>query len=296
MSARVDIAMGFDAKYAPHAATVVSSIVRNAPGARIRFLMLHADVDAATRGRVATEAPEAEFSWIEVGEKDLPAYATRGHLNRTVLFRLGLETLAPADCTRVIYIDADTIVLGDVRELWGVDLGDCAIGAVRDCYQDAAEFAARWTLPHDGQHYFNAGVQVIDLERVRRERLFSKALNFVVANDEKLLFGDQDALNFVFWGRWAPLDPAWNVQRYLSPAEIATSGWRRAGPGLVHFIGTHKPWMANVWHPWAWLYWENIKRTSFADEIAAAHGIDLYQLMRLRVRWWLRKPPTGRAR
>ena len=78
MSARIDIAMGFDAKYAPHAATVVSSIVHNAPGAQVRFLMLHADVDAATQNRVAAEAPQAEFVWIEVGESDLPAYATRG--------------------------------------------------------------------------------------------------------------------------------------------------------------------------------------------------------------------------
>jgi lipopolysaccharide biosynthesis glycosyltransferase len=258
--------------------------------------MLHADVDAPTQKRVEASALGAEFVWIEVGDDDLPAYAARGHLNRTVLFRLGLEKLAPADCGRVLYIDADTIVLGDVRELWNADLGECAIGAVRDCYQDAAEFAARWGLPHTGQVYFNAGVQVIDLARVRREGLFSEALDFVVANDAKLLFGDQDALNYVFWGRWAPLDPAWNVQRYLNASEVASAGWKRAGPGLVHFIGTDKPWMANAWHPWAWLYWESVRHTAFADDVAAANKIDLYQLMRLRVRWWLRRPKPGKAR
>jgi lipopolysaccharide biosynthesis glycosyltransferase len=291
---RIDVAFGFDGRYVPHAANVMASIVRHAPGANMRFIVLVADVTAEQKRRTELAAPGPEYVWVDVGDDDLPAYATRGHLNRTVLFRLGLEKLAPADCERVLYIDADTIVLGDIREMWNADLGGHAIAAVTDCYQDADKFADLWSLPKGGR-YFNAGVQVIDLAKVRAEGLFTRALDFVVEHDTKLLFGDQDALNYVFWKNAATLEPTWNVQRFLTRGEIAGETaadrkWGHAMPRLIHYIGTEKPWMRNVWHPWAWLYWENLKRISFAQDVRAAFRMDFLQMMRLRLRWMLRKP------
>ncbi|GAM96384.1 glycosyl transferase [alpha proteobacterium U9-1i] len=292
MSERIDIALGYDRRYAAHAATVVSSIVRNAPGAEFRFLMLHADVDRATQERVESVAPGAVFVWTEVGEKDLPAYATRGHLNRTVLFRLGLETLAPADCTRLIYIDSDMVVLGDIRDFWNADLRGAPLGAVLDAYIDAAEFAQRWELPYNGELYFNAGLQLIDLAKVREQKLFSRALEFVVRNDEKLLLGDQDALNYVFWGRWIKLDPVWNAQKFLDRDGVARELSGKA-PALVHFIGTEKPWMANIWHPWAWIYWDAVRHTPFADDVARDFNVTPYHRARYLLRWLIKRPQAN---
>lgn len=295
MSGEIDIALGFDANYAPHAGVVISSVVLHAPGARFRFICLTDGVGDALRSRVESCAPGMRFHWAQIGDDDLPAFATRGHFNRAILFRIGLERLAPADCTRVLYLDSDTTVLGDVRELWGEDLSGAAIGAMRDCYQDGVEFAQRWSK-QGAPLYFNSGVMLIDLEKVRAEKAFSAAADFVAAHADEILFGDQDALNFVFWHRWHALDPAWNVQRYMTDPEIAQAGWRRASPALIHYIGTHKPWMPNVWHPWAWLYWDAARRTPFGDEIATANKFDLFQLMRVKLRWWLKRPGGVRAR
>ena len=289
MSARIDIALGFDANYAPHAGVVIASVVRHAPGASFRFICLHDGVPGERRAQVEACAPGAEFFWAEIGEDDLPAFDTRGHFNRSILFRIGLETHAPQDCSRVLYIDSDVIVCDDVRTLVASDLGANAIGAVRDCYQQGDAFAARWQLTPIEGCYFNSGLMLIDLARVRAERRFALAADFVAAHGHKILFGDQDALNFVFWNAWTELDAAWNVQRFMPRAEFAAA-YKRTHPALVHFIGMQKPWMANVWHPWAWLYWEALARTPFAAEVAAANKFNLYQRLRLRLRWWLRRP------
>ncbi|MEZ6030850.1 MAG: glycosyltransferase family 8 protein [Hyphomonadaceae bacterium] len=292
MSERIDIALGFDGRYVPHAANVMASVVRHAPDAKFRFIVLQADVTPEQKKRMEAVAPHSEFVWADVGD-DMPTY-TRGHLNRAVLFRLGLEALAPADCRRVLYIDADTIVVGDVRELWSADLGVHPVGAVTDCYQDADEFAELWDLPKGGR-YFNSGVMLIDLDKVRADKLFTKALDFVARNASKLLFGDQDALNYTFWNKTAVLEPAWNVQRYMKPGEIVSETasdrrWGYAKPRLIHYLGTDKPWMRNVWHPWAWLYWENLLRTDFAKDVKSAAGMDFRQMLRLRLRWLLKQP------
>ena len=294
-STTIDVALGFDHRYIPHAANVMAAISRHAPGAPIRFILLQSGLADAQKRRMESVAPGARFAWIDVRDEDLPAYADRGHLNRTVLFRLGLEFLAPADCHRVIYIDADTIVLGDVRELWNADLGPHAIGAVTDHWSDMEAFAKLWGLPAEGARYFNAGMQVIDLDKIKAGKLFTQALDFVVQHDKKLLFGDQDALNYIFWNKSAVIEPAWNVQRFQTAKERAGETradrrWGKPTPRMIHYIGTEKPWARNVWHPWAWAYWENLRRTPYLKEVQAEYRMDMAQLLRLRLRWLLRRP------
>jgi lipopolysaccharide biosynthesis glycosyltransferase len=295
MTGVIDVALGFDTQYAPHAGAVIASIVRHAPSASFRFICLHDGVDKELQAKVEACGQRAAFVWCEISEEDLPAFDTKGHLSRAILFRLGLERLAPADCRRVLYIDADVIVCADISELWSADLGPHALGGMRDAYQDGAEFAKRWSLPAESPRYFNSGVLLIDLEQVRRDRLFSAAADFVARHGEQILLGDQDALNWVFWERWTELDPAWNVQRFLNSEEIRNANWRRPAPALVHFIGYYKPWMPNIWHPWAWAYWESLKHTPFEADVVRAYKMDFYQLMRLRMKWWLNQPPRSRA-
>jgi len=299
LDTQIDVAMGFDRNYAPHAAVVIASIVRHATDAALRFIIVHDGVERALQERVESVAPRAKFVWIQIGDDDVPEYETRGHLNRSVLFRLSLEKLAPADCTRVIYIDADTVVLRDIRELWRSDITGYSIGAVVDCYLAAEKFAERWGLPMDAPKYFNAGVLLVDLARVRAEKSFSAALDFVATHNQKLLLGDQDALNVVFWGRWKSVGADWNVQRVRTQAEFEAelSPDRRlspSGPALVHYITDDKPWKADVWHHWAWLYWDNLKRTPFFDDVVRTYEVSLYRRLRMLVKW-LRSRPRIRA-
>jgi lipopolysaccharide biosynthesis glycosyltransferase len=288
----VDIALGFDRTYAPHGAATIRSVVRHSPGAGLRFIILHAGIDAETRARVEAVAPDAAFFWAETRLEDLPEFTSHlKYLNAATLLRLGLERLAPADCRRVVYLDSDTIVLDDVRELWNADLKGAPIGAVPDLYIDGKQFAETWSLPGaDQAAYFNSGVLLIDLDRIRSEGLFEATAEFIARNGAKLPYGDQDALNAVFWRRWQPLDAAWNVQRPMTGPEMAAAGWGRAGPSIIHYITKDKPWTRNVWHHWAWLYWDNLRQTSFAREVSRTFGMDLLQLLRLRLRYLVKRP------
>jgi lipopolysaccharide biosynthesis glycosyltransferase len=73
MGERIDVAFGFDGRYVPHAANVMASIVRHAPGAKLRFIVLVADVTAEQKRRMELAAPGPEYVWVDVGDDDLPA-------------------------------------------------------------------------------------------------------------------------------------------------------------------------------------------------------------------------------
>lgn len=302
MTKEINIAFGFDSQYVPHAAAVVSSIVRQSGDAGFHFVILHDAVERRLQITLEALAPSSRFSWIDVEQFELPDYQDRDYISRASLNRFGLETLAPEDCDRVIYLDADLIVTSDLRELWNVDLQGAAIGAVADVYSnssanEAPPFWQSWNLPKG--RYFNSGVLLIDLKQVRAGGDFTRALDFVAEHGKRLPYRDQDALNWIYWNKWHPLPPKWNVQtqhtldwfqQYLS--DDMRLGAER--PGIVHYTGWEKPWTRQGFHPWWWLYWEALGRTQYLNQVADLHGASRSELAKLWLRWLRRRPAGGK--
>lgn len=299
MTSAIDVAFGVDGNYAPHLSAVIRSIVRHAPGAKFRFIVLYEDFDAERRQACESVAPDAEFVWTEISDRDMPGFDNHLHFTRAILFRLGLPHLAPADCRRVIYLDADIIVTDDIRKLWSIDLGGAALGAVEDAYVDPVAFAARWGVAQRPARYFNSGVLLVDLEQVRRDGLFDAALRFVAEHGDKLTLTDQDALNFAFAGRWHALSVVWNVQRHMTIpslfSEVAPHNMLGAkAPAIVHYTGPEKPWLPGVYHPWAWLYWSALSETQFTREVATRYRVKTGERFKMWVRWMRRRwKPAG---
>ena len=300
---RYDIAFGIGEGYVPHLGAAIASIVRCTPDARIRFIILHDGIPLPRQAKIEAIAPDAEFVWTHIIDGDVPDFADHGHFNRTTLFRFQLERLAPADCKRAIYLDADLIVMRDLRELFAIDLGQAALGAAVDAGAAIdriivpSKFAQRWGLS-PRYSYFNAGVLLLDLERIRSERMFSEAERFLAQHQRDLPFNDQDALNWRFWGLWAGLPPAWNVQYDMVvpwlardlPDELRVHSQQ---PALVHFTGPGKPWTPGFYHPWSWIYWQNLARTPFLNEVAARAGITGFGRLRMWLRWVRRRPRSS---
>lgn len=295
MSAEINIALGFDARFAPHAAATIASIANSTKLSDCRFIILHTGVGEHLKTLVESASQNSRFDWVEVNDDDIPAFEARRHLTRATLFRLGLEHLAPRDCNRVIYLDVDLIVTGDLTALWNCDLEGHPIGAVADGLVNQDNFFARqWGISADTL-YFNAGVLLIDLEQIREKKHFTATMEFVAKHDKDLPFNDQDALNKIFLNNWHPLNVAWNVQRPQAvpwdattiPAHLQLGDQR---PLIIHYTGPEKPWLADGYHPWSWLYWQNLSYTPFFHSVARAHGVGRLHRLRLYVRWLKRRP------
>ena len=120
-------------------------------------------------------------------------------------------------------------------------------------------------------------------------------MQFVANHDHLVQFSDQDALNWVQWGRWQPLPYQWNAQRMNVIASLAVDlppdqQFHERLPGIVHFTGPEKPWVSNGYHPWSWVYWENLAHTPFFDEVVRKEGMGWLQRQWLWLRWLRRRP------
>jgi lipopolysaccharide biosynthesis glycosyltransferase len=163
-------------------------------------------------------------------------------LARSTYLRLWLVEALGQDYDRVLYLDSDMyLVAGDPGDLFGVDLGGRAIGAVRDMQQWSrpsrlvSEFEALGLAPLP---YFNAGLMLIDTAAFRDQNLCSRALALAEEHPGAVHHHDQSLLNGVLRGDFAELSPVWNWQ-WVGKRPLFTA-W--ADVRIVHFVGHEKPW------------------------------------------------------
>ncbi len=185
----------------------------------------------------------------------------RDYYSMTTYYRLFIAEMYP-EYDKVIYLDSDVIVLGDISEFYGYDLQGYYVGAVKDQLVQQLDVFGRYVEQVVGverYRYFNAGVLLMNCQALRDTDFldrFVELINtytFIVAQD-------QDYLNVICKDkvRWLPV--SWNVEASskLSVPEDEIS--------LIHFNMTAKPWKYEDCvlgeH-----FWEYAKKTSIYEEI-----------------------------
>ena len=170
-------------------------------------------------------------------------------------YRLFLGDALPESVTRVLFLDADLLVEGDLAELWALPFDGKTVQAAPDAYSHLYHVhrLQRLSLPDGGgfsaeSKYFNAGVLLIDLAQWRKKDVGRRAMELLGRCGERFTFRDQDALNCVLVGDWKPLPITWNFHelptrlgfwRSDESREALKATFRR--PRIIHFVGDH-PW------------------------------------------------------
>lgn len=117
------------------------------------------------------------------------------------------------DLDRVLYLDGDIIVQKDLVELYNYDIGENYIGAVKDTNGLDYGFFGKKEYT-----YFNSGVMVMNLEKMRKDKLPDKLLEYRKTGYNKLM--DQDTFNFVLKGSVELLPFKYNTQMNTISSEL----------------------------------------------------------------------------
>lgn len=184
-------------------------------------------------------------------------------------YRILLPTIL-TDVSRVLYLDSDLLIRGSLEPLWDLDLGaDNCLAAVTQPTLPSVLPRLRDTLGlPDADSYFNSGVMVLDLDRLRAARCVDEVLAFIRDGRGPMPWADQDPLNAVLHQRRLRIPPRWNAMTPLfdlpprmlpyRPEEIREAV---ADPAVVHYIGPYKPWHYLGSHPYRRAYFEQLAST-----------------------------------
>ena len=167
-------------------------------------------------------------------------------------YRLISFALLPESVERILWLDGDIIVKGDISELYNQSFdGNYAVA----CAEDTMKHHARLGL--SGAHrYFNAGVILYDMNALRRDFAVQDIFDCIGKHKEHLDLLDQDVLNVLFDGRVKYADArvynheafGFNVLGKAKMDEI------RDVARIFHYKGAVKPWDPKGAN-WADKYW-----------------------------------------
>lgn len=277
---RIELASGFDDNYLPHFCVLLEALRQYSGRHELVMHALYSGVSNERLEAVNHHFPEIRIKWYSV-EPDHPALRLQSliHISSATYLRLLLDVIVDVSVERLLYLDVDIALAQDILPLWLTDLNGHSIGATVDqgiSKVDLAEFMRLHEL-EGVSTYFNAGVLLLDLKAIRQTGHFKQALDLLIADRASYALADQDALNVVFWRKWQELPATWNFQRGMLFDVIDIQGDalrdRNISPAIIHFTGSQKPWSRDEWHPYAWLYLKQLRKSVFRNEIEAKGGI-----------------------
>ena len=187
---------------------------------------------------------------------------TRDYYTNTTYFRLFIPNLYP-QYSKALYLDSDIVVLGDISELYNIDIEDNLVAAAPDdviqtqkVFQDYAE---RVVGVSDYKHYFNAGILLMNLDEFRKFD-FQKKFLYLLETIKFTVAQDQDYLNRLCKGKTRIIDKTWDRM------PIATDDVKEEDIKIIHYNLAYKPWHFDdvLYKEYFWKYAE---KTEFIDEI-----------------------------
>lgn len=154
---------------------------------------------------------------------------------------------------KILYLDADLTIHGNITRVFSLDTGSSAFAAVRSAWYEttaAYEHEAGPRRFHRNTHYHrlgmkepclyvNSGVLCIDVQEWNRRDISARALDFIRRHADLCRWADQDVLNAVHGNSVTELSPIWNM-RFEEHA--AAPLYDIARPVVRHYAGSHKPW------------------------------------------------------
>lgn len=188
------------------------------------------------------------------------------HFPREAAFPLLLPELLPTTLERVLFLDADLLVMDDLAKLWETPMNHNVLAGVTDSAVplcSASRGVKGWQalgIPAKAP-YFNGGVLLIHLARWQEGKVTGCVHQYLETTTGPIDFLHQEALNAVLWDAWQNLDSRWNLLASHAGRLHDRSGsqdWRH--PGIVHFAGRMKPWRSPIGGPFNAPYQEVLRR------------------------------------
>jgi lipopolysaccharide biosynthesis glycosyltransferase len=198
-----------------------------------------------------------QIKFFQVNASDFDGLPERGHLKVEAYYRMAIPDLIKAD--KILYLDCDIMVNGDLEALYSVDLTNLPLAAVMDpVFQPINELGMEVNST-----YFNTGVMLINSSYWREKKISKRALAYLYTNPEKITYADQCALNAVVNGNYLSLSKDFNFQsghiKNLEDLKLIND----KVPKIVHFTGSLKPTHHLCTHPFKSEFLFELSKTPF---------------------------------
>lgn len=190
-------------------------------------------------------------------------FPVRDYYSKTTYFRMFIAEMYP-EYDKAIYIDSDTVVLGDISEFYNHDLKECLVGACNEqamlqekLYGDYVEIVTGV----NSRLYFNAGLLLINCRKFREEKILEQFIKLLDVYNFRVT-QDEDYLNVLCKDRVFWIDNSWNVEIF------GKIKYPEDKINMIHYMMWNKPWKVKDC-TLSKYFWKYAEKTVFYKDILA---------------------------
>lgn len=266
----IPIVYASDNNYAKYTSVSIQSILENSAQRNFLIFYILIDDEFSERNKdlLTNQVEKYGHNIVFVNMKD--AYKEENlkiaHISHHTYYRLQLPKIL-GYLNKLIYIDGDAIVLGDIGDLFDFDIKDSYFGGVKAPAFDNKKHRNR--LGIDTSKYINAGVLLVNNRLLIKDKVQKK---FEELLNNSYDCQDQDIINVAGFGKITLLPIKYNLMtkyqntfsRFISEGKIDKSEFDEAikYPLIIHYADKIKPWDDKT----SWLaahYWEYAEKSPF---------------------------------
>ena len=261
----IPIFFATDDNYVPFLAAAIRSLLDNAnKNYFYRIHVLTSAISASNKKRLSALAGENAKISFDNPQKKLAlmmgSLALRDYYSIATYYRLFIAGMFP-QYDKAIYIDSDTVVPGDISEMYFTDIGSNLVGAIHDNVMAVPTFGeyVEKVVNVSRHKYFNAGVLLMNLKEFRTSDIEGRFVELLCKKSFPVA-QDQDYLNILCRDRVCYFGHEWN----LVPVEDLTD----KAPAIIHYKMDLRPWHYDG-IKYSEYFWEYAKTCGYYEDICS---------------------------
>ena len=249
----MNILITINRKYLKQLNTLLNSIQYSNAKEKFDIYVLHRDLEETDLKIINNNLDLKQFHihLIHIPENEIhkfPVYEKRYPLE--IYFRIFAAKYLPQDLERILYLDADTLVINSLKDLYETDFeGNYYIAAthIKKVLHKLNEI--RLNIKED-EPYINTGVLLINLKALRTIPIEKEVTKFIQDNEKKLLLPDQDVIVSIYGDKIKLVDSlkynlgerTLNAYNINHPQNRIGLKWICKHTVIIHYFGRNKPW------------------------------------------------------
>ena len=263
---KISIAYAPDDNYVNQ--TVVSMKSALEHNEQVEFIIMYSKLSAESMQKLG--AVGGSLRLIKMDESQFSDLTLSKWVTVQAWFRIKLPDLCK-DLDKILYLDCDTLIRGNLDELFSMDLTGKYLAGVKDVW-GVSKYVKR--LGMKSGVYVNSGMLLFNCDYCRKEHFFDKVVEFAKNNTKIIEFCDQDSINkvvdeykLVISPKYNLMDTWWRGGYYEFEGEEETEYLQaKENPVIVHLTGL-KPAFKGCGNKFKDEWWEVAKKTKIYDEL-----------------------------
>ncbi len=236
-----------DDAYAPYLAVAIKSLIENGNTKEhdYEINVLNTNISEDNKKRILALAEDGYnivfrnvSKQIEKIEKELES-RLRDYYSLSIYYRIFIPNLFK-EYDKVIYLDADIVVVDDIANLFNMELGDNLLAGTTDgvvrLVDEFKDYVVEGVGVDKWEDYINSGVLVMNTKGLRDSKIEEKFLYLLTKYNFDTVAPDQDYLNALCKNRIVHFEKYWDFMPNVD------ADYKDEDLHLIHYNMFQKPW------------------------------------------------------